>query len=59
MPEGKLPVGMLMGGNDAIQSEWAKFFSARIKNEKSEAFPVMSKRLSYKTRQLSGMLPEM
>lgn len=57
MPDGKLPIGMLTGGYDSIHNEWAKFFSARIKNEKSEAFPVMSKRLSYKTRKLSGILP--
>jgi len=43
-------MGMLLGGSDAIHNEWAKFHSARIKNERSEAFPRMSKRLSQKTR---------
>lgn len=46
LPEGKLPMGMLMGGYDAVHGEWAMFHSARIKNEKSEAFPVNSRRMS-------------
>jgi len=47
-------MGMLMGGYDAIHNEWAKFHSARIKNEKSEAFPINSRRISSKTKKLTG-----
>jgi hypothetical protein len=55
MPDGKLPMGMLQGGYDAIHNEWAKFFSAKIKNEKTEAFPIHSRRISLRTKQLSGL----
>jgi hypothetical protein len=56
MPDGKLPVGMLHGGYDAIHQEWAKFHSARLKNEKTEAFPLTSMRLTMKTKKLSGII---
>ena len=52
-------MGLLSGGYDAIHGEWAKFFSARIRNEKSEAFPVSSKKLSMRTKKLSGILPDL
>jgi len=29
-PGGKLPVGLLTGGSEAIHNEWQKFHSARI-----------------------------
>lgn len=51
-----MPAGFLMGGDTNIHNKWVDFYSARFKNESSEAFPVSSPKLTKKTRKLAGLL---
>lgn len=45
-PDGKVPMGILTGGSQAVHNEWQKFHSARISDYKNEGFPKNSRRLS-------------
>jgi hypothetical protein len=60
MPNGKLPVGYLIGNDTppASPDKLITFFNARKKNEKTEAFPIDSPKLSMRTRKLSGLIKE-
>jgi len=51
-PDGKLPLFTLIGGSQEIHKQVEKFFQTRISDQKNEGFPLNSRRVSQKTKQL-------
>jgi len=51
-PDHKLPVGLLVGGSEALHDLLAKFNTARIKDGHNDKMPKNSRRLSLRTKEL-------
>jgi len=51
-PDHKLPMGILTGGSKAVHDHYAKFHFKVMQDGKNEKFPVNSRKLSSKTRQV-------
>ena len=54
-PDGKVPIGTLIGGATAIHAAYQKFHMMKIKDYKNEGFPKDSRRLSLKTKKTLHM----
>ena len=52
MPDGKLPRWTLTGGSGKVHEVYVKFYKTRADDAGNEGFPVLSRRLSEKTRHL-------
>ena len=48
-------MGTLAGGEEVIQKTLLKFHDTKGKDQKSEAFPLRSRRLSLKTREIHNL----
>jgi hypothetical protein len=57
-PDGKLPLYTLIGGSQEIHKQVEKFFQTRISDQKNEGFPLNSRRVSQKTKQLIEKQPQ-
>jgi len=54
-PDGKIPVGTVMAGGDEIARTLLKFHNIKTSDQSAEAFPIRSRRLSLKTREIHNL----
>jgi len=50
MPDGRLPKWTLVGGSGKVHEVFVKFYKTKNQDMQNEGFPVLSRRLSEKTR---------